>query len=100
MNESITGITSMATRQLLRELTQTYEARTGHRVDLQAAGGVDVARRIQQGEPFDFVVLARQAIDGLAAAGHVDADTRVGLARSPIALAVAAGARKPPLRSA
>lgn len=95
--ECITGITSMATRHVLAELAADFERRTGRRVAVESAGGVDAARRIEAGEAFDFVVLAAQAIDKLAAAGRVDPHSRVDLARSRIALAVRAGARHPDL---
>ena len=98
-SEMITGITSMATRQVLAELADAYIRQSGERLAIESVGGVDAARRVEAGEPFDFVVLAAQAIDELAAAGRVDPDTRTDLARSPVALAVAAGARRPDLAS-
>lgn len=94
------GIASMATRHLLLELVEAFEGTCGQHVELEAAGGIDVARRIEQGEVFDFVVLARRAIDDLAAAGHLHSGTRVDLACSRIAVAVAAGAPPPRLRTA
>jgi len=98
-SEHIVGITSMATRQVLAELAAAYERQSGHRIAIESVGGVDAMRRVGAGEPFDFVVLAAQAIDELAAAGRVDPDSRTDLARSPVAIAVAAGARRPDLAS-
>jgi len=94
MNERITGISSMATRQVLAELARAYEARSGDTVVIEAVGGVDAAKRVQAGEAFDIVVLASDAIDRLIAAGHLVGD-RVDLARSPVAIAVRAGAPRP-----
>jgi molybdate transport system substrate-binding protein len=93
--ESITGISSMATRQVLSELAAAFERRTGQRVAVESVGGVDAARRVEAGETFDFVVLASQAIDKLVAAGRLDPGTRIDLARSGVAIAVAAGASRP-----
>ena len=62
---------------------------------IESVGGVAAARRVQDGEPFDIVVLAADAIDRLAAAGRVDPGSRVDLARSGVAIAVAAGAPRP-----
>jgi molybdate transport system substrate-binding protein len=90
-HEPITGISSMATRQVLAELAEAYELKTGQSVAIQSVGGVDAARRVQDGEVFDIVVLAADAIDRLAAAGRVDPESRVALARSGIAIAVPAG---------
>jgi molybdate transport system substrate-binding protein len=96
---SITGISSMATRTLLAELSAQYEQRTGRRVAVESVGGVDAVRRIDAGETFDFVVLAGSAIDKLAATGRVVPASRVDIARSRIAIAVPAGVRRPDLGS-
>ncbi|MEN2471606.1 substrate-binding domain-containing protein [Burkholderia sp. GS2Y] len=92
---AVTGISSMATRPVLAQLAAAYADETGCRVSLVSVGGVDAARRVQAGEPFDFVVLASDAIARLAADGHIDAGSHVELARSGIAVAVAAGAARP-----
>jgi molybdate transport system substrate-binding protein len=81
----ITGISSMATRQVLAELALAYERASGQPVAIQSVGGVDAARRVSEGEAFDR----------LASAGRVDPSGKVGLARSGIAIAVAAGEPHP-----
>ena len=91
----ISGISSMAMRHVLAELCVTYEQQSGQAVAVVAVGGVDAARRVGDGEAFDFVVLAADAIARLAASGRVDARSRTDLARSRIAIAVAAGAERP-----
>jgi molybdate transport system substrate-binding protein len=85
----------MAMRHVLTELSDAYERRSGQAVAIVSAGGVDAARRVADGEAFDFVVLAANAIDKLAADGRVDPESRTDLARSPVAIAVAAGATRP-----
>ncbi|KWF05537.1 substrate-binding domain-containing protein [Burkholderia pseudomultivorans] len=92
---AVTGISSMATRPLLARLAAAYAQDTGCRVAVTSVGGVDAAKRVQAGEPFDFVVLASDAIARLGADGRVVADSRVDVARSGIAVAVAAGAERP-----
>jgi molybdate transport system substrate-binding protein len=64
-------------------------------VQIESVGGVDAARRVQAGEPFDLVVLASDAIDKLVAGGAVAAGSKVDLVRSPVAVAVRAGASRP-----
>jgi len=91
----ITGISSMATRHVLAELAEAYEQQSRQRVAVESVGGVEAARRVEAGEAFDFVVLAVDAIERLAAAGRVDPSSRSDLARSGVAIAVAAGARRP-----
>lgn len=90
----------MATRHLLADLAQDYEARTGTHVAIEAVGGVDAARRVADGESFDVVVLAAQALRKLAAAGRVDPGSEVAVARSPVAVAVRRGCRHPVLATA
>ncbi len=92
---AVSGLSSMASREVLARLAAAYEAETGCRVSVASVGGVDAARRVQAGEPFDFVVLASDALAMLAADGHVDARSRVEVARSRIAVAVKAGAVRP-----
>ncbi|MFT4067050.1 substrate-binding domain-containing protein [Paraburkholderia sp.] len=89
----------MATRRVLAELAASYQRQTAQAVAIESVGGVDAARRVQQGEAFDIVVLAAHAIDQLAVTGHVDPRSRVELARSGIAVAVAAGAVHPDIGS-
>ena len=95
----ISGISSMAMRHVLTELSDAYERQSGQPVAVVSAGGVDAARRVEDGEAFDFVVLAASAIEKLAAGGRVDPESRTDLARSPVAMAVAAGATRPDISS-
>jgi molybdate transport system substrate-binding protein len=97
-NPSLVMLSSMATRELLAELAVDYHARTGVSVDAQAAGGVDVAKRVQAGEAADLVVLAANAIDKLIADGKL-LGGRVDLVKSGIAIAVRAGAPHPAIAS-
>lgn len=85
-------LSSMATRELLNELISEYERTTGQPVMAEAAGGVDVAKRVRAGEAVDVVVLSSTAIDSLIAAGSLLADSRIDLVRSGVAIAVRAGA--------
>lgn len=99
MTSKITGISSMATRQVLAELAAAYEARSGCTVAIESVGGVDAARRVQAGEPFDVVVLAGDALDQLIALGRVVEHSKVDLVRSGVAVAVRAGAPRPEIGS-
>jgi molybdate transport system substrate-binding protein len=92
-------ISSMATREVLNELAARYERDTSQKVATEAAGGVDVAKRVQNGEAVDIVVLASNAIDKLIADGKVLAGSRVDLVQSGVSIAVRAGAPKPDISS-
>ncbi len=85
-------ISSMATRALLSELVASYP---GAKVQMESVGGVDAARRVAAGEPFDVVALGADAIDKLIASGHVLSDSRTGVALSGVAVAVRAGTPHP-----
>jgi molybdate transport system substrate-binding protein len=85
----------MATKAVWARLTRDYRAGTGCGVAIESVGGVEAAARVQAGEPFDVVLLARDAIDRLLAAGHLVADGTVDLVRSDVAVAVRRGVARP-----
>lgn len=91
----LTGISSMATRLLLADLSAAYHQHTGGEIRFESVGGVDAARRVQAGEAFDIVALADDALARLTASGHVRAESTRALARSPVAIAVGEGAFRP-----
>ncbi|MGB6451327.1 MAG: substrate-binding domain-containing protein [Steroidobacteraceae bacterium] len=88
-------ISSMAAREVLAELAAQYQRATGQPVTAEAAGGVDVAKRVQAGEAVDAVVLASTAIEKLIVEGKLLAGSRVDLAKSGVAIAVRSGAARP-----
>jgi molybdate transport system substrate-binding protein len=95
MTTTIAGISSMATRLILGELAQRYEAGCGVSVAIKAMGGVDAARLVREGEPADIVILASGPMAKLEAEGHLVAGSVRGFARSGMAIAVRAGATRP-----
>jgi molybdate transport system substrate-binding protein len=88
-------LSSMATRELLSELVSEYQHSSGQPVVSEAAGGVDVAKRVRAGEALDVVILSSTAIDSLIAAGSLLPDSRIDLVKSGVAIAVRAGAPHP-----
>ena len=95
MTAPIRCISSMATRQLLADLAADFTRHSGRVLAVESVGGVDATKRVQAGEVFDVVVLAADAIHKLIASGHLVADSQVDLARSPVVIAVRAGALRP-----
>jgi molybdate transport system substrate-binding protein len=87
-------LSSMAAREVLAELISGFTHQTGLSVTAAAAGGVEVAKRVQAGEDADIVVLSDTAIDKLIAAGHLRPG-RIDLVRSGVAVAVRSGAHRP-----
>lgn len=99
MSTAIAGVSSMATRVILGDLTQRYEAATGIPVAIRAMGGVDAAKLIRAGEETDIVILASGPMGQLEAEGHLLAGSVKPFARSGMAIAVKAGAPRPDIGS-
>ena len=95
MTHQLTGISSMATRQILAALADLYAQRTGTTVAIRSMGGVEAARLVRAGEPTDVVILASNVMEKLEVEGHVAPGTRVEFARSGMAMAVRWGMPKP-----
>jgi molybdate transport system substrate-binding protein len=91
---TLTGISSMATRQVLAQLAVHCARAGGPQLAFESVGGVDAARRVAAGERFDLICLAADALDQLLAAGHVQGP-RVDLVRSAMAVAVREGSPRP-----
>jgi molybdate transport system substrate-binding protein len=89
----------MATRLVLAEIVDLFRKQHDQDVSIESVGGVDAAKRVQAGEPFDVVVLAAEAIDKLIASGHVAGGSKVDLVRSGVAIAVRRGAPHPDIGS-
>lgn len=86
-------LSSMAAREVLAELAKGYSAHSGQPVAAAAAGGVEVAKRVQAGEEVDVVVLSDTAIDKLIAGGQLRAG-RIDLVKSGVAIAVRSGSAR------
>jgi molybdate transport system substrate-binding protein len=93
---TLTLISSMATKALLADLVAQYtHLNPDTTVAVTSVGGVDAAKRVMAGEAFDIVALASDAIEKLAASGHVVGDSRIDMVRSAVAVAVPAGTPRP-----
>jgi molybdate transport system substrate-binding protein len=90
----------MATRRLLGELVDAYKSTApDSTITVESMGGVDAAKRVVAGEPYDLVVLASGAVDKLIAQGHIVDGSRVDIVKSPVAFAVRAGGQRPAIDS-
>lgn len=82
------------------EMTPVFEKKSGYRLITMRGSSMGTTSdaipvRLQNGEEADVIIAARTALDDLAGKGFVRGDTEVDLARSPIGLAVRAGAPVP-----
>ena len=94
----IAGISSMATRQILADLAENYERRSGCQVAFTSIGGVEAERRLRTGEAADVVILARKVMGTLEAEGHIMPGSCKDFAASGIAVAVRSGTERPSIR--
>src|SRR5919204_3265445 len=61
----------------------------------QGDGPQTIGAQLARGEAYDVVILSREGLNDLIAARRIAAGTDVDLARTPLGLAVRAGAPKP-----
>jgi len=95
MTTTITGISSMATRQLLADLSHSFEPRAQWNVEIESMGGVDAARLLRDCKAVDVIVLASNVMEQLEKEGWVVPGTRSDIARSGVAIAVRTGLPHP-----
>ncbi|MFE0648299.1 substrate-binding domain-containing protein [Streptomyces sp. NPDC059534] len=99
MEEEISGLSSMATRPVLAELSAHIRLAHGLPVRFESAGGVEIARRVREGAEADLIVLAAGALAGLEREGHVLGGTTRPLWVSQVVAAVPEGVPVPALGS-
>ena len=93
-------LASGAFRAAYLALLPGFEKATGHKVITTSGGSMGSApttipNRMRRGEVYDLVIMASEGLDELAREGYIVVDSRTGLARSTIGVAVRAGAPKP-----
>ena len=99
MTGTITGVSSMATRQLLADLSRSFEKTAQWKVEIESMGGVDAARLVRDGKAIDVIVLASNVMEQLEHDGWVVPGTRFGIASSGVAIAVRSGLPRPAIAS-
>jgi len=90
-------IASNAVREPYRELVPVFEKSTGHKVEIDWGGTVDIVKRVGSGEVADIVIIPAARIDDFVAQGRLL--SRTDLARSGVGVAVRAGALRPDISS-
>jgi molybdate transport system substrate-binding protein len=96
----LTGLSSLATRQILADLARDYEARHGTQVKIRSMGGLEAAKLVRAGEATDIVILASKVMASLEAEGHLAKGGTKAFARSEIGLAIRAGLGPPSVANA
>jgi len=92
-------MSSAAFKAAYLELVPGFERASGHKVATRWIPGVDLFKRVSEGETSDLVIMQAGNIDELIAAGRIRAGSRVDLARSGVGVAVRAGGMRPDISS-
>ena len=91
--------TTRSVMTILDRIGPEFERTTGHTLNINSDVAINLVRRVEAGEPFDFLVASPSQMDGLIAKGTIVAETRTNLVRSGIGVQVRAGAPKPDISS-
>lgn len=95
--DTLKVLTTGAFKQVVMALVPGFEARTGHRLEVDNDTAGALSRRIGAGETFDVLVLTPGGLKPLAANGKVVPDSVTPLARAAIGVAVKKGTPQPPI---
>ena len=96
---SLKLFTSNSMRGVLAQLGPEFERERGCKLEIAYDPAKIMMRRIAAGESADVAILGQAAIDGLAAQGKIDGDSRRTLARCGVGVGVKAGAPRPQIAS-
>jgi molybdate transport system substrate-binding protein len=100
MTSEIQVMSSAAIKAAYLELVPQFERASGHKVATRWIPGVDLLKRVKEGEASDLVIMQAKDIEELIAADRIVPGSRVDLATSAVGIAVKAGAPRPDISSA
>lgn len=84
-----------AVKEPVTEIVSWFAKETGQKVEFTWGGSEAIAKRIAEGEEFDIVITTSQAIDRMASAGKVVAESKTNFSRSAVAAAVRSDVPRP-----
>ena len=96
----IVVLSTIAFKEALHDLVPLFERESIHRVKVEFAGGPITAEKVRQGAAGDLFIGPSEFSDALLAEGKLVAGSRLPFARSGSAVAVRAGAARPPIDTA
>jgi 4-carboxymuconolactone decarboxylase len=97
--QSLTVLSSNATKALIEELGPQYAKATGQTLTLRFDNSSALRARIEKGEAFDVAVLTTTVASDLAMAGRLAANSRKDIARAGVGMAIHPLATKPDISS-
>ena len=92
---AITVLCSNGLKAVAEDLLPQFERATKHKVMVRYGLAATLKQQIERGEAFDVAFVTPAAMDDLVKGTKIAADTRTTIARSGLAMAIRAGARKP-----
>lgn len=95
MPNEIRVLSSTAMKTTIDNLTAEFESRSGHTLVCQYGPSTRIAKQVADGAENDVTIVTDDGIDRLIERGRLQPDSRVDIARSPMALAVQQGAPRP-----
>ncbi|PWT80413.1 MAG: molybdate ABC transporter substrate-binding protein [Blastocatellia bacterium] len=98
-DHTLAVISSTGLKAVLDELLPEFEHTTGYKVAVKYGPSAALKQQIEQGAPFDLVVLTPAFIEDLIRQGSVVPDSKHSIARAGMAIAVRAGAQRPDIRT-
>ena len=93
-------LSTLALKEAYTSFAPQFERVSGHKLTTTWNPIVEIVKKLQAGEVHDLVIVSATALDDLIKQGKIAPDSRVGLAKSGIGVAVRTGAPKPDLSSA
>jgi len=97
--QSLTVLSSNATKALIEELGPQFETATGQKLTLRFDNSAALKTRIEKGEGFDVAVMTASVTSDLVMAGRLAASSRVEIARAGVGMAIHPLATKPDISS-
>jgi molybdate transport system substrate-binding protein len=97
--DTLRVLTAGAFKQVVQEMAPEFEQRTGHKVLITNDTAGSLTRRIEQGEPFDIVIVTPAALKALDQKDLLLPGTVVSLARVGVGIAVKHGRPHPALNN-
>jgi molybdate transport system substrate-binding protein len=98
--DEIRGLVTIGMQRVFKEVRPAFETASGRTLNVQFASTPDIAKRVQEGEVADFIIVSRRAADSLIKSGIVPPNNDFVLGGSSIAVAVPAGRPKPDVSTA
>ena len=86
--QTLTVLSSNATKALIHELHPQFEKLSGYRLQVRFDNSAALKARLEKGEAFDVAVMTAAAIGELAAAGKLAAASRKDVARAGVGMAI------------